>query len=236
MNKQTFILGVIRVIEDHRAPRNVHQKTPSRQLCHPGASRPLRITPIWTVADVTEPIWTVADVTELDQAAAPTAVRARVEVAVRDGFATCHPVQAVRLAAVAARRNCCQPAWPPWRRPQYTRRRYTWRAGPGFPRARSYRIVVRGSACEAASWTSRSGTPASSAAVVNACLSVCGVMVLVIRAAGGLADDPPGARPAQRRAARHAARFPQMDGVAAAAGDVPPFPGRGPSCMLGPRR
>jgi hypothetical protein len=35
------------------------------------------------------------------------------------------------------------------------------------------RIVVRGSACDAASWTSRSGTPASSAAVMNACLS-CG--------------------------------------------------------------
>jgi hypothetical protein len=30
-----------------------------------------------------------------------------------------------------------------------------------LPRARSYRIVVRGSACEAASWTSRSGTPPS---------------------------------------------------------------------------
>ena len=44
-----------------------------------------------------------------------------------------------------------------------------------LPRARSYRIVVLGSACEAASWTSRSGTPASSAAVMNACLSVCGV-------------------------------------------------------------
>jgi hypothetical protein len=30
-----------------------------------------------------------------------------------------------------------------------------------LPRARSYRIVVLGSACDAASWTSRSGTPAS---------------------------------------------------------------------------
>ena len=46
-------------------------------------------------------------------------------------------------------------------RPRRTRRRYKWRAGPGRPGARPYRIVVRGSACEAASCTSRSGTPAS---------------------------------------------------------------------------
>lgn len=46
----------------------------------------------------------------------------------------------------------------------------------------SYLMVVRGSACEAASCTSRSGTPASSAAVMNACLSVCGPTVLVIPA------------------------------------------------------
>ncbi len=39
-------------------------------------------------------------------------------------------------------------------------------------RARSYRIVVRGSACDAASYTSRSGTPASSAAVMKAWRSV----------------------------------------------------------------
>jgi hypothetical protein len=32
--------------------------------------------------------------------------------------------------------------------------------------------VVRGSACEAASCTSRNGTPASSAAVMNACRRV----------------------------------------------------------------
>ena len=44
--------------------------------------------------------------------------------------------------------------------------------------ARSYRVVVRGSACDAASCTSRSGTPASSAAVMNACLSVRGVTAL----------------------------------------------------------
>jgi hypothetical protein len=49
-------------------------------------------------------------------------------------------------------------------------------------RARSYLIVVRGSACEAASCTSRSGTPASSAAVMNACLSVCGPTTLPILA------------------------------------------------------
>src|SRR4029077_12017097 len=71
-----------------------------------------------------------------------------------------------------------------------------------LPRARSYLIVVLGSACEAASCTSRSGTPASSAAVRNACLKVCGPMALVIPArrggggggggggaAGALADD-----------------------------------------------
>src|SRR5438270_648769 len=43
-------------------------------------------------------------------------------------------------------------------------------------------MVVRGSACEAASWTSRSGTPASRAAVMNACRSVCGPTGLVIPA------------------------------------------------------
>ena len=46
----------------------------------------------------------------------------------------------------------------------------------------SYRIVVRGSACEAASCTSRSGTPASRAAVIKACRSVCGVTSLAIPA------------------------------------------------------
>jgi len=48
--------------------------------------------------------------------------------------------------------------------------------------ARSYLMVVRGSAWEAASWTSRSGTPASSAAVMNACRSVCGPTFLLIPA------------------------------------------------------
>jgi hypothetical protein len=43
-------------------------------------------------------------------------------------------------------------------------------------------MVVRGSACEAASWTSRSGTPASSAAVMHACRSVCGPTGLLIAA------------------------------------------------------
>jgi hypothetical protein len=45
-----------------------------------------------------------------------------------------------------------------------------------------WRIVVRGSACEAASWTSRSGTRASRAAVMKACRSVWGVTVLAIPA------------------------------------------------------
>jgi hypothetical protein len=43
-------------------------------------------------------------------------------------------------------------------------------------------MVVLGSASEAASWTSRSGTPASRAAVMNACRSVCGLPCLVIPA------------------------------------------------------
>ena len=53
---------------------------------------------------------------------------------------------------------------------------------PGWCNSRelSYRIVVLGSAWEAASCTSRNGTPASSAAVMNACRSVCGVTGLVI--------------------------------------------------------
>jgi hypothetical protein len=51
-----------------------------------------------------------------------------------------------------------------------------------LPRARSYLMVVRGSAWEAASWTSRSGTPASSSAVMNACRSVCRPTGLLIPA------------------------------------------------------
>src|SRR5271165_5886066 len=67
-----------------------------------------------------------------------------------------------------------------------------------LPRARSYLIVVRGSAWEAASCTSRNGTPASSAAVMNACLSVWGADGLGDPgAARDLADDPPGAVPVQ---------------------------------------
>jgi hypothetical protein len=45
-------------------------------------------------------------------------------------------------------------------------------------------MVVRGSAWEAASCTSRSGTPASSAAVMNACLSVWGLTGLLIPRGG----------------------------------------------------
>src|SRR5664279_5464316 len=43
-------------------------------------------------------------------------------------------------------------------------------------------MVVLGSACEAASCTSRSGTPASRAAVMNAWRNVCGPIGLVISA------------------------------------------------------
>jgi hypothetical protein len=49
-------------------------------------------------------------------------------------------------------------------------------------RPRSYRIVVRGSECDAASWTSRSGTPASSAAVMNEWRRLGGEIRLVIPA------------------------------------------------------
>jgi len=51
-----------------------------------------------------------------------------------------------------------------------------------LPRARSYLMVIRGPAWEAASWTSRSGTPASSSAVMNACRSLCGPTGLLIPA------------------------------------------------------
>src|SRR6476661_9018701 len=71
-----------------------------------------------------------------------------------------------------------------------------WRSR--LPRARSYLIVVRGSACEAASCTSRSGTPASSAAVMNCVPERVGRDGLGDPgAAGGLADDTPGAMPVQ---------------------------------------
>ena len=104
-----------------------------------------------------------------------TAVRVHLQIAVSD-----------RRAVIRCRYQIVAPA-PPGR----GRRQAELPAGPGYlaapamyaatiyvacrsrlPRARSYRIVVLGSACEAASWTSRSGTPASSAAVMNACLSV----------------------------------------------------------------
>src|SRR5215475_2888 len=64
-------------------------------------------------------------------------------------------------------------------------------------RARSYRMVVRGSAWEAASCTSRSETPASSAAVMNACRSVWPDRLGEPGAAGDPADDPPGTVPVQ---------------------------------------
>src|SRR6266568_4765809 len=67
-------------------------------------------------------------------------------------------------------------------------------------------MVVRGSACEAASCTSRSGTPASSAAVINACRSVWGVTILAIPARRAV--DPPGAVPVQPSAVRGQERRP----------------------------
>jgi hypothetical protein len=41
-------------------------------------------------------------------------------------------------------------------------------------------MLARGSACDAVSWTLRSGTSASSAAVMRACRSVCGLIVFVL--------------------------------------------------------
>ncbi len=67
-----------------------------------------------------------------------------------------------------------------------------------LPRARSYRIVVRGSACEAASCTSRSGTPASKRGRDERMPERMGRDGLADRGAvGDLADDPPGAVPVQ---------------------------------------
>ena len=57
-----------------------------------------------------------------------------------------------------------------WRHLRYARQRWRWRADPGCPGPD--RIVVRGSACRAASWMSRSGTPNQ---VWRPCRSPCGV-------------------------------------------------------------
>ena len=71
-----------------------------------------------------------------------------------------------------------------------------WRSR--LPRARSYRIVVRGSACEAASWISRSGTPASKRGGNERVPQRMRRDGLADPGAqGGLADDPPGAVPVQ---------------------------------------
>jgi hypothetical protein len=81
------------------------------------------------------------------------------------------------------RRAQFQVICPTWRPRRGKRRRRRSRAGPGCREpALAYRIVVRGSACEAASCTSRSGNPLSSAAVMNACRSICGVTALAIPA------------------------------------------------------
>jgi hypothetical protein len=54
------------------------------------------------------------------------------------------------------------------------------------------RIVVRGSACEAASWTSRSGTPASCSGDEGVSQRVGRDLLAGSGAVGGRADDPPG--------------------------------------------
>ena len=71
---------------------------------------------------------------------------------------------------------------------------------PRLPRARSYLLVVLGSACEAASWTSRSGTPASSAAVMKAWRRVRPDGLGDPCPAGDPAHDPPGTVPVQAAA------------------------------------
>ena len=62
---------------------------------------------------------------------------------------------------------------------------------------------MRGSAWEAASWTSRSGTPASNAAVMNACRNVCGPMGLLIVARRAMRRTirPPPCRSSRRPSA-----------------------------------
>ena len=88
---------------------------------------------------------------------------------------------------------CGQPGPLTGRLRQGRRRRCRWRGGRG---CRGPDLV--NSACEAASWTSRSGTPASSAAVMNACRKVCGPTGFADPgAAGHSPDDPGGAVPVQ---------------------------------------
>ncbi len=113
-----------------------------------------------------------------------TAVRAQVAVAVRNRLANRCPRTATGCPPGGCGRQaellpaCGLPGGPRDIRGDDIGGVPVWAAvGPLW-----CRIVVRGSACEAASWTSRSGTPASSAAIMNACLSVCGVTALAITA------------------------------------------------------
>jgi len=83
-----------------------------------------------------------------------------------------------------------------------------------LPRARSYRIVVRGSGCGAASCRYRRGISASGAAVLKACLSVRGVTVVAVAArraavrTGRPAPCRSGRRPSAARNTGPSARSP----------------------------
>ena len=85
----------------------------------------------------------------------------------------------LRRAAATAGRSFPADMRVTGRRPRHRRRRCRWRAGQG---CRGPALVVLGSACEAASCTSRRGTPRPCAAVMNACRIVWGVTVLAIPA------------------------------------------------------
>jgi len=72
---------------------------------------------------------------------------------------------------------------------------FGWRSR--FLRARSGRMVVRGSEWRAAIWTSRRSTPASSMVVTNVCRSMCGCALAIhtepapARRGGPAGGDPP---------------------------------------------
>ena len=135
---------------------------------------------------------------------APTNRQAsRTAVPVHSGVAVRHGSEVARAAAPGGR--------PPgaavvsrrvtWRCLRCRRRRCRSRAGPGCRGLCRTASWSAGSACEAASCTSRSGTPASKAAVMNACLSVWGVMALSIPARRAVCG-----RSARRRAGTAGAR------------------------------
>jgi tetratricopeptide (TPR) repeat protein len=96
--------------------------------------------------------------------------------------------------------TCCA-GLPAWRRPRWRPRRYRWRAGYGSRGPGHISSLVRGSTCEAASCTSRSGTPASSAAVTHViCTQSAKCLVVAC-----LASEPREARRAKKTQRRRKA-------------------------------